>query len=138
MDNCAGDDGIIQLEDGWKFELTNECKVVASGCINYKAFNSGAAQYQISKNGKILKEGSVDICSNTEKLSDEEKALLTSWGVPDSCPVPEGRVCAEEATFDVSEYKNMLGFAKGKTEADLTIEHDNGKSCLKVVFQVNK
>lgn len=86
----------------------------------------------------MLKEGSVDICSTAQKLSDEEKALLTSWGAPEGCPVPEGRVCAEEATFDISEYKHMLNFAKGKTEVDVNIEHDNGKSCFKVVLEITK
>lgn len=138
LENCAGDDAIFKIEDGFNVELTDSCQVKISGCVAYKGFNSGTAHYKIKKGRMTLKEGTEDICTLMQSSSGKIKEVAQSLGAPESCPVAEGRVCATDASIDVSQFKNMMGFAKGKTEAEIEVEHDNGKSCYKVVIEISK
>lgn len=87
----------------------------------------------------ILADGSVDICSLPKKASGQIIDFLKAVGAPESCPVSEGRVCVtEDSSIDVSSYKNMMALAKGKTEAQINIEHDSGISCYKIVVEIYK
>lgn len=124
----------MMIEDGFNIELTEQCSVVASGCISYKEFTSGIAQYKIVKSNIVLAEGSADICALTQEAS-----FLSSLGAPESCPVPEGRICFTDDTFiDVSQYKNMMSLIKGKTIAEIHIDHDSGSTCYKIVLEIYK
>ncbi|KAL5280706.1 hypothetical protein ACFFRR_004612 [Megaselia abdita] len=138
LENCAGDDAIVKVEDGFNIELTDQCKVVVNGCVVFKAFNSGTANYKIKKSGMVLKQGTEDICTAMQSVPAAAKGLISALGAPESCPVSEGKVCATDESIDVSQFKNMMGFAKGKTELEVTVDHDNGKSCYNVVVEIHK
>lgn len=138
LENCAGGDAVMQVEDGFKLDLTPDCKLVVSGCANVKAFNTGTAKYKIMKNGMTLKQGTEDMCSVAKTMPDNMKAMAKSMGVPEGCPVKADRLCAENVSIDVSKYKSMIGFAKGSTEAEISITHDTGKTCYKVAIEITK
>lgn len=83
-------------------------------------------------------QGTEDVCAVSSKAPGKAKALMKTLGVPDSCPVQEGQVCAGDESFDISQYKSMLGFAKGQIEAEISATHDTGNSCYKVILEISK
>lgn len=134
--NCAGEDAVIQIEEGFNVELTDNCKVKATGCMNLKPFKSGKAKFKMSVKGRKRKEGTEDICAMNKNVA--EKSILRVLGAPDSCPVSAGRVCANgKDSLDISQYKMFLRFAKGTTEIEVDIDHgDDGKSCYKIIVEI--
>lgn len=125
LESCAGSDQIIEIEDGFSVKLNKKCELIPTGCIKNKAFNTAKATYTVQKDGITVKEGKVNVCEAATSVSDEGKNLLKMFALPDHCPVPEGRICANENTkADLSKYKNLLSMAKGHIQSNTTIEHD--------------
>lgn len=136
--NCAGDDGIIQFADDFDIKLNKKCELVPSGCIMNKAFNTAKVHFKLKKDGVVMKEDDVDLCAAAEKVNAEAKNFMKVFAVPESCPVSDGKVCANEHKVDISKYKNLLSLAKGSIQIDATIDHDTGKSCLHADLEVTK
>lgn len=136
--NCAGEDGIIQFGDDFDIKLNKKCELVPSGCIKNKAFTTAKVHYKLKKDGIVMKEENVDLCAAAGKVNADAKNFMKVFAVPESCPVTDGNVCADDHKVDITKYKNLLSLAKGSIQIDATIEHDTGKTCLHADLEVSK
>ncbi|XP_062142709.1 uncharacterized protein LOC133850598 [Drosophila sulfurigaster albostrigata] len=138
MENCAGDDGIITVEEGFGIKLNKKCEMVPTGCFNNKAFGTAVAKYKVHKDGIVMKEGKMDLCAAVDQASAEAKDILKLFGAPSKCPVAEEKVCSNDHKVDMSKYKSMLGMARGHLMIESEIKHDTGKSCFNVEIEITK
>ncbi|XP_023300341.2 uncharacterized protein LOC111682595 [Lucilia cuprina] len=137
-ENCAGPDAVITIEDGFSVKLNKKCEIVPTGCVINKAFTTASSKYKVVKDGVLLKEGKLDMCSMADHATGEVKEYLKLFGAPASCPVEDGKVCANDHTVDLSKYKALLSMARGNIVIDSDIEHDTGKSCFHVELEITK
>ncbi|XP_064541974.1 uncharacterized protein LOC135431022 [Drosophila montana] len=138
MENCAGEEGIIQVDEGFGVKLNKKCELVPTGCFSNKAFGTAVAKYKVQKDGIVMKEGKLDLCAAVDQVSAEAKDMLKVFGAPSSCPVAEEKICANDHTVDLSKYKAMLGMARGHLIIDSEIKHDTGKSCFHAEVEIVK
>ncbi|EDW64791.1 uncharacterized protein [Drosophila virilis] len=138
MENCAGEEGIIQVDEGFGVKLNKKCELVPTGCFSNKAFATAVAKYKVQKDGIVMKEGKIDLCAAVDQVSAEAKDMLKVFGAPSSCPVAEEKICANDHTVDLSKYKAMLGMARGHLIIDSEIKHDTGKSCFHAEVEIVK
>lgn len=134
VQNCAGDDAIVKVENGLRVTLTTECTIKVSGCADFKGFSTATAHYVIKKGILTVKRGSEDVCARLAEMPADLKAQ----GAPDKCPVAANRVCVSDYTIDISQYKQYLPLARGRSLLDINVDHDTGKSCFRVEADVNK
>ncbi|XP_039951829.1 uncharacterized protein LOC126752256 [Bactrocera neohumeralis] len=137
-ENCAGPDAIIMLDEAFAVKLNKKCEIVPTGCVTNKAFNTAVSKFKVQKDGVVLKEGKLDLCSAAEHVSNEAKDMLKLFGAPSSCPVPAEKICANDHRVDLSKYKAMLSMAKGNIIVDSDVTHDTGKSCFHVELEISK
>ncbi|XP_053958293.1 uncharacterized protein LOC128863242 [Anastrepha ludens] len=138
MENCAGPNAVITLDENFSVKLNKKCEIVPTGCVMNKAFGTANAKLKMQKDGIVLKEGNFDLCAAAEYVPNEAKDMLKLFGAPASCPVPEKKICANEHRVDLSKYKAMLGMAKGNIVIDSDITHDTGKSCFHIEMEISK
>ncbi|XP_030384782.1 uncharacterized protein LOC115631993 [Scaptodrosophila lebanonensis] len=138
MENCAGDDAIISVDPDFSVKLNKKCELVPIGCVNNKAFTTATAKYKVQKDGIVMKEGKMDLCSAVEEVSSEAKDMLKVFGAPSSCPVAEEKICSNNHSVDLSKYKAMLSMARGHLIIDSEIKHDTGKSCFHAEINITK
>ncbi|CAD6999742.1 uncharacterized protein LOC101463045 [Ceratitis capitata] len=138
IENCAGPDAVITLDDNFSVKLNKKCEIVPTGCVANKAFSTANSKYKLQKDGIVLKEGKFDLCAAAEHVSNEAKDMLKLFGAPASCPVAEEKICANDHRVDLSKYKAMLSMAKGNIILDSDITHDTGKSCFHVELEISK
>ncbi|ALC38898.1 CG14277 [Drosophila busckii] len=138
MENCAGDDAIMKVEDGFSVKLNKKCELIPTGCISNKAFATAEAKFKVQKDGLVMKEGKMDLCAAADQATTEAKDMLKLFGAPSNCPVPEEKICANDHTVDLSKYKAMLGMARGHLIVDCEIKHDTGKSCFHAEIEITK
>ncbi|XP_061388499.1 uncharacterized protein LOC133337452 [Musca vetustissima] len=135
-ENCAGDDAIITLDSDFSVKLNKKCEIVPSGCIINKAFKTAVSKFKVTKDGMVIKEGKMDLCSMADNAPSEVKDYLKVFGAPASCPVEETKVCAHDHKIDLSKYKALLSVARGHIVVDSDITHDTGKSCFHVEMEI--
>lgn len=138
ISNCAGDDAIIQFAPDFDIKLNKKCELVPSGCIKNKAFNTAKVHFKLKKDGVVMKEDDVDLCAAAGKVTSDAKAFMKVFAVPESCPVSDSEICANDHKVDISKYKHLLSLAKGGIQIDASITHDTGKSCLHADLEVTK
>ncbi|XP_013100893.1 uncharacterized protein LOC106082736 [Stomoxys calcitrans] len=138
VENCAGPDAIVTIDENFSVKLNKQCEIVPKGCVHTKAFNTAVSNYKVVKDGITLAEGQMDMCSMANQIPDEAKQYVTMFGAPSSCPVVEDNVCGNENKIDLSKYKGMLSLARGKIIVDSNIEHDTGKSCFHIEMEISK
>lgn len=85
-----------------------------------------------------MKEEEFNLCEPSGWANSEARNLMKVFAVPESCPVPDKELCANDHKIDITKYKNFLSLAKGSIQIDATIEHDTGKSCLHVELEISK
>lgn len=124
MENCAGDDGIIKVDEDFGVKLNKKCELVPTGCIINKAFNTAVVKYKVQKDGIVMNQGKLNLCSAADQASSDAKDMLKVFGAPSSCPVAEEKICANDHTVDLTKYKAMLGMARGHLIIDSEITHD--------------
>lgn len=124
LENCAGEDAIITVEDGFSVKLNKKCELVPQGCFMNKAFGTAMAKFKVQKDGIVMKEGKMDMCAAIDQAPSEAKDMLKLFGAPSSCPVSEEKICANDHKVDMSKYKSMLGMARGHLIIDSEIKHD--------------
>lgn len=56
-----------------------------------KAFKTAMGTFKVVKDGMLLKEGKMDMCSMAEQAPSEVKDYLKMFGAPESCPVEDVR-----------------------------------------------
>lgn len=124
MENCAGEDAIIKVDENFGVKLNKKCELIPTGCVINKAFNTAVVKYKVQKDGIIIKEGKMDMCAAADQASSDAKDMLKVFGAPSSCPVVEEKICANDHTVDLTKYKAMLGMARGHLIIDSEIKHD--------------
>ncbi|TDG44301.1 hypothetical protein AWZ03_009274 [Drosophila navojoa] len=138
MENCAGDDAIITVDENFGVKLNKKCELIPTGCVMNKAFNTAVIKYKVQKDGIMIKEGKMDMCAAADQASSDAKDMLKVFGAPSSCPVVEEKICANDHTVDLTKYKAMLGMARGHLIIDSEIKHDTGKSCFHAEVEIVK
>lgn len=126
MKNCGGPDQVITISPNSTVELTKNCEVVPSSCIETKGFNKATVTYKILKNGMpIIQGGPEDLCKQMKGSGGQIQGILDMFHMPKECPVKESQVCAEGTEkIDISQHKALLGMARGKIKAHADIVHD--------------
>ncbi|KAM8717157.1 hypothetical protein ACLKA7_003944 [Drosophila subpalustris] len=138
LENCAGDDAVFTIQEGFDVKLNKKCELVPTGCITNKAFSTAVAKFKVHKDGIVMKDGKMDLCAAADQASTEAKDMLKLFGAPSSCPVGEEKICSNDHKVDLSKYKSMLGMARGHLIIESEIKHDTGKSCFRVEIDITK
>ncbi|XP_055376087.1 uncharacterized protein LOC129608540 [Condylostylus longicornis] len=138
IENCAGDNQIVTIDEGFSMKLNKKCELVPSGCITHKAFNTALETFKITKDGVVVKEGTVDVCDAATHAQGEHKNMMKMFSLPEKCPVSDGKVCSDDRKLDFSKFKNMLSLARGQIDIESNIDHDTGKSCFKIAMEITK
>ncbi|XP_075149905.1 sporozoite-associated mosquito saliva protein 1-like [Haematobia irritans] len=124
------------MDSDFSVKLNKKCEIIPSGCIVNKAFKTATSKYKVTKDGMVVKEGKMDLCSMANDAPAEVKDYLKMFGAPQSCPVEETKICAHENKVDISKYKAMLTMARGHITIDSDITHDTGKSCFHIEMEI--
>ncbi|XP_075149904.1 sporozoite-associated mosquito saliva protein 1-like [Haematobia irritans] len=138
VENCAGSDAVITIDEDFSVKLNKNCEIVPKGCIHSKAFTTAVSTYKVVKDGIPLAEGQMDLCSMADSIPDEAYQYIKMFGAPASCPVKEDNICGNDNKIDLSKYKSMLSLARGLIVVDSSIEHDTGKSCIHIEMELTK
>lgn len=94
-ENCAGPDAVITLDPGFSVKLNKKCEIVPTGCVTNKAFSTANTSYKLLKDGMVVSQGKMDLCSMANEASDQAKQYLNMFGAPSSCPVDEVKLMME-------------------------------------------
>ncbi|KAF7287878.1 sporozoite-associated mosquito saliva protein 1 [Rhynchophorus ferrugineus] len=134
---------VIQLpSDGLEVLLDKDCNVYLKGCVEItKDYKTAKGAYLLRKPPLPELDGEMDFCSLDKKLKNIPDAMkaLELLGVPTHCPVKAGKICGSPSKkISVMKYKNQLGMAAGNSEVKVEIDHDVGKSCYELSFNVNR
>ncbi|XP_049536494.1 uncharacterized protein LOC125951595 [Anopheles darlingi] len=141
IENCAGPDAVITADNNFTVVLTKDCDVKARGCVRFKDFKTANAKYTISKDGVQVMQGSMDLCNQASRPRRTENiaALLRTLGVPEKCPVEAGQICIEPSqAVNIQRFQQYLSLARGSISVDIAVQHDSGKSCFKIRFDITK
>lgn len=93
----------------------------------------------IKLNGLELQRIDRDICDGILKSNIPQlRNVIQLFGLPDSCPVKAGEVCAtDDQKVSLKRYKDFLALAHGKVEILIKVLHGKaGKSCIRVDFEI--
>lgn len=141
IENCAGPDAVITADENFTVVLTKNCDIKSRGCVRFKDFKTGNAKYTISKDGVQVMQGSTDICDQASRPRRTEQIaeLLRTFGVPEKCPISAGEICTEPSqVVNINRFKQYLPLARGAIAVDVAVQHDSGKSCFKIRFDITK
>lgn len=97
------------------------------------------ARLIIKLNGIEFQRIDRDICDGVLKSNVPQlKNIIQLFGLPDSCPIKAGTVCAtEDQKISLNRYKDFLALAAGKVEILIKVLHGSvGKSCIRVDFEI--
>lgn len=93
----------------------------------------------IKLNGVELQRFDRDICDGVLRSNVPQlRNIIELFGLPDSCPIKAGQLCATEAQkISLNRYRDFLAIATGKVEVLIKMLHGNaGKSCIRVDFEI--
>uniref|UniRef100_A0A182Q2K3 MD-2-related lipid-recognition domain-containing protein n=1 Tax=Anopheles farauti TaxID=69004 RepID=A0A182Q2K3_9DIPT len=141
IENCAGPEAIITADENFTVVLTKNCELKSRGCVRFKDFKTGNAKYTISKDGVQVLQGSEDICNQASRPRRTEQIaeLMRSLGVPEKCPIEAGKICTDPSqVVNINRFKQYLPLARGSITVDVKVQHDSGKSCFKINFDITK
>uniref|UniRef100_A0A182Q1P9 MD-2-related lipid-recognition domain-containing protein n=1 Tax=Anopheles farauti TaxID=69004 RepID=A0A182Q1P9_9DIPT len=134
VENCAGVDGIITLTDNTAVTLLDDCSLSLEGCLKTKSFSTATGTVKVFKNGKQLFKKPIDLCAKGSKIPFIGEFL--PGGV---CPQSENEICADpNRKIQMERFKKMIGIMKGSMAVELELDHDTGKSCIKIEVEVSK
>ncbi|XP_061388500.1 uncharacterized protein LOC133323600 [Musca vetustissima] len=136
-ENCV-DDPVVAADPEFTLKLNKKCEFIPTGCIVNKAFKTAVAKYKVIKDGVVVKEGKADTCNLVGQAPDNIKKYMEIFGAPTSCPVEEGKICANDKKMDITQFKSLLGLARGVISIHTDITHDTGKSCINLEVEVSK
>ncbi|XP_017771756.1 PREDICTED: uncharacterized protein LOC108559122 [Nicrophorus vespilloides] len=114
------------------------CMIMTKGCIVItKPYKTAKAKYQLQKPPMPDLKGNIDICKELTTKKRKSAQLLSSLGF--KCPSEAKSLCATNPQkLDISKYKKQLHMAAGKSNLKIDIQHDNGKSCVDIEFEIYK
>ncbi|XP_052892455.1 uncharacterized protein LOC128300440 [Anopheles moucheti] len=134
IENCAGPDGIITLSDDAGLTMQDDCSLVLEGCAKVKDFTTATGTVSVSKNGKQMFKKQFDLCKAGSKLPFVKDFL--PGGV---CPQSESEMCADpDRKIPMDRFKKMMGIIKGSMAVEINLDHDTGKSCIKIEAEISK
>lgn len=93
----------------------------------------------IKLNGLELQRIDRDVCDGVLKSNIPQlRNVIQLFGLPDSCPIKAGQVCAtEDQKISLNRYKDFLALANGKVEILIKVLHGKaGKSCIRVDLEI--
>lgn len=128
----------MQFAPEFDIQLNKKCELVPSGCIKIKAFNTAKVHFKLRKDGVVMKEDDIDLCTVATKVNEDARNFMKVFAIPETCPVGDKELCANDHKVDLSKYKHLLSMAKGSIQIDTTIEHDTGKTCLHTDLEISK
>lgn len=70
-------------------KFNKKCEIVPTGCIINKPFKTAVSKYKVVKDGILVKEGKLDLCTMADNAPGEVKEYLKLFGAPSSCPVED-------------------------------------------------
>ncbi|XP_052867087.1 uncharacterized protein LOC128273198 [Anopheles cruzii] len=141
IENCAGPDAVITADDNFTVVLTKDCDVKSRGCVRFKDFQTANAKYTLTKDGVQMMQGSIDLCNQASRRKRTESIaeVLRTLGVPEQCPVEAGQICIEPTqAVNIKRFQQYLPLARGSIAVDVAVQHDSGKSCFKIRFDITK
>uniref|UniRef100_A0A8W7Q4Y9 MD-2-related lipid-recognition domain-containing protein n=1 Tax=Anopheles coluzzii TaxID=1518534 RepID=A0A8W7Q4Y9_ANOCL len=134
IENCAGPDGVITLSDDTAITLGDDCSLSLQGCVTLKEFNTAAGSVSVSKNGREMFKKQIDACKMGSKIPFVKDFLPGGL-----CPQSDGQICADpDKKLPMDRFKKMLGIMKGSIGIELNLDHDTGKSCIKMEVEISK
>uniref|UniRef100_T1DF68 Putative 16.8 kDa salivary secreted protein n=1 Tax=Psorophora albipes TaxID=869069 RepID=T1DF68_9DIPT len=141
VQNCAGGNAIMVAQENFTAVLTKNCEVKSRGCVTFKSFRTATAKYKVKKDGVVLMNGQIDLCERLAAGSRDQNLapLIRTFGLPTSCPVQAGTICTDPSqVIDIERFKRMLPLVRGRIDMESEIQHDTGRSCFRVQFDVTK
>ncbi|XP_055592252.1 uncharacterized protein LOC129748806 [Uranotaenia lowii] len=141
IQNCAGAEGILIPHENGTAVLTKKCEIKMRGCVEMKAFKQATVKYAIKKDGVKVMEGSEDLCERMENARSHPTIgpMMKTLNLPEKCPVQAGTICSDPTQIiSIEPYKQMLSLARGRIEVEAEIQHDTGKSCIRMQFDIVK
>ncbi|KAJ8919621.1 hypothetical protein NQ315_002243 [Exocentrus adspersus] len=135
------DNSVVKIPDGFGVTLDNDCNLKFTGCISVtKPIKTSPGTYLVKKPPLPPLDGEVDYCDvMTQMEIPTIKQTLSAMGVPDKCPVAAKDYCAKPNNkVNIGAFKSQLGLATGTTTMKLAANHDSGKTCAEVSFNLSK
>ena len=77
------------MDENFSVKLNKKCEIVPTGCVVNKAFSTAVSKYKIAKDGMVIKEGTINMCTIADHAPGEVKDYLKLFGAPASCPVED-------------------------------------------------
>ncbi|XP_050078709.1 uncharacterized protein LOC126565561 [Anopheles maculipalpis] len=134
IENCAGPDGIITLTDDAALTMQDDCSLMMQGCVKVKDFNTASGTIRVSKNGNELFKKPIDLCKTGSKIP-----FIGDFFPGGVCPQSENELCADpNKKISMNRFKKMMGIMKGSVAVEVNLDHDTGKSCIKIEMDVSK
>ncbi|XP_053672436.1 uncharacterized protein LOC128722780 [Anopheles nili] len=134
IENCAGSDGVISVSDNAAITMQDDCSLQVEGCLKMKAFTTAAGTVKVSKNGTQMFQKSINLCRKGSKLP-----FLSEFLQGDVCPQSENERCVDPGkNISLERFKKMMFLLKGSMAVELNLDHDTGKSCVKIEFEITK
>ncbi len=126
MKNCGADDAVLKLVKEGQIELDDNCDLIPKGAIESKGFQKAEIKYTVKKNKLPLAAGTANVCDQMEKADEDVKAIMSTMGLPQKCPVEAGTL-EQDGTHkaNIEKWSKYLSMGKGgpiEIQADLT--HD--------------
>ncbi|XP_053696146.1 uncharacterized protein LOC128743570 [Sabethes cyaneus] len=141
IQNCAGSDAVITANENYTVVLTKNCDIKSRGCVQFKSFKTAVAKYKVRKDGMLMLQGSLDLCDQLA-IGNQDATIgpmLRTFNLPEKCPVEGGTLCTDPSqTINIAPFAQFLALAQGTIDVETEIQHDTGRSCFRVRFEVTK
>lgn len=77
---------VFKLNPDSNLTLTEDCRVLTYGCIEWEAFNSANTTFNLLRNGRAVQKKNCDLCNQTQHTN--LYAVLSGFGLSETCPTP--------------------------------------------------
>ncbi|XP_058815147.1 uncharacterized protein LOC131678816 [Topomyia yanbarensis] len=141
VQNCAGSDAVITASENYTVVLTKNCDIKSRGCVQFKSFKTAVAKYKIRKDGVQILQGNMNLCDTIKTGSRHADVgpIMRTFKLPEKCPVEEGSLCTDPTqVVNIAPFAQFLTLVRGTIDVETEIQHDTGRSCFQVRFDVTK
>ena len=140
IENCAGDDPVIWIDPNSTAIITKNCKIKTRGCTKMRDFKWATGIYSLFRNNVQVLRSGFNLCDKLKQVQTQPDAFdaLETFNVPNSCPIEEQQICSDPSQVITINQRNrrIFNIARGKLRAEVEINHDSGKSCFKLNFDI--
>ncbi|KAG5675560.1 hypothetical protein PVAND_005455 [Polypedilum vanderplanki] len=133
--NCKKDGNIVKILNA-SLWLNEKCDLVASGCLEYKPFNTAKLKANAKKNDKIIFTLSSNLCTNKKSKNELENMAVELLGFKGNCQVNTPQIlCRDETVIlaysqSIATMFSLFNSKNDKTNIVATISHNTGKTCV--------